>query len=221
MLLAGTGRFQVLWEDDKISSEFGILAGVSKASVEEVIRQPTLSGKKRITGRQLLSKAKNCIREVKIILAYWTDFKKNGGFPSGKNFDDALKFCVESVRSERYSNLEKDDISDSDSEEEAPPPAKKSKPAESKENESDNEYNDNEDDEEEEGDVEYGSTKSFSPPALLTFMLLGPYGVDAFGFELSAAFSVDTEGIEENAKTGMYNTKSMKEEKKNITDQAR
>ena len=52
-------------------------------------------------------------------------------------------------------------------------------------------------------------------------MLLGPYGSDSYGFDLSAVFTMDTEGIEENAKSGMYNTKSIKEEKKVATDLAR
>ena len=69
---------------------------------------------------------------------------------------------------------------------------------------SDNE--DAEDEDEDNDSVEYVSKKKLVPPALVTFMLLGPYGVSSYGFEISAAFSVDTEAIEENAKTGMYNT---------------
>ena len=49
-------------------------------------------------------------------------------------------------------------------------------------------------------------------------MLLGSYGCEAYGFPVSAVFSIDTEAIEENANTGMYNTKSMKEEKKAAAD---
>jgi hypothetical protein len=97
------------------------LGGISKESVKEVINLPTLSGKKRITGRQLLSKAKASVRESKVLLAYWTDYKKNGGFPSGKNEEDALLFCVESVSTEHQHNLEKEEDSDDEDEDDEPP----------------------------------------------------------------------------------------------------
>ena len=67
-------------------------------------------------------------------------------------------------------------------------------------------------------EVEYVAMKTSSTPAMVTFMLLGPYGVKAYGFEVSSAFIVDTEAIEANAKTGMYNTKLIKEEKKVAID---
>ena len=94
-LLDGTGRYRVLWEDDVIIPEFGILAGISKDSVMEYIHQPTLSGgRKYINGRQLIDKAKASIKDCKILLAYWNEFKKSGGFPSGKTEKDALAFCL-------------------------------------------------------------------------------------------------------------------------------
>lgn len=63
--------------------------------------------------------------------------------------------------------------------------------------------------------------KKYIYPALVTFMLLGPTGTAAYGFPISAAFSIDTEAIEDNSKSGMYNTKSMKEEKKVVADASR
>jgi hypothetical protein len=89
MFLNGTGRYTVLWEtmtkekSDRIAPGFGPISGLSRGSIEEVIRAPTLSGKKRIDGRQLLSKAKNALKESKILLAFWGEFVKMG-MPSGK-----------------------------------------------------------------------------------------------------------------------------------------
>ena len=101
LLLNGSGRYKVLWEDGQIKAGFGILSGASKEAVKDIINQPTLTGgRKRIDGRQLLAKAKAAIKESKILLAYWTDYTKNGGFPSGKNEEDALLFCTESVSTE-------------------------------------------------------------------------------------------------------------------------
>ena len=110
----GNNRYKVLWDGDKIGSGFGILSGVTKDSIKEIINMSTLSGRKRITGRQLLSKAKASIKEAKVLLAYWTDYTRNGGFPSGKNEEDALEFCKESVTSEHQHNMEKEDDTDDD-----------------------------------------------------------------------------------------------------------
>ena len=94
-------KIQILWEDGQIKAGFWILSGASKEAVKDIINQPTLTGgRKRIDGRQLLAKAKAAIKESKILLAYWTDYTKNGGFPSGKNEEDALLFCTESVSTE-------------------------------------------------------------------------------------------------------------------------
>lgn len=62
---------------------------------------------------------------------------------------------------------------------------------------------------------------NFYPAALVLFMLYGPYGVGQYGMELSAAFSVDTDGIEDTAKNGNMNIKSIKEEKKKEDDKIR
>lgn len=89
LLLNGSGRYKVLWEDDRFKPGFGILSGISKESIKNIVNQPTLTGgRNNINGRQLLSKAKASIKDVKILLAFWTDFTKSGGFPSGKNEDD-------------------------------------------------------------------------------------------------------------------------------------
>lgn len=221
-LLNGIGRYKVLWEDDKIKAEFGILNGVSKDSVREIINQPTLSGRKRITGRQLLLKARESLRESKILLAYWNDFTKNGGFPSGKNEDDALEFCKESLSTERQQNLEKDDDTDDD-EDDDELSASQGRPINKTQKnnrvgDSDDEDAEDEGSDDGEKEIEQVSRRFYNSPALLTFMLLGPYGCEAYGFPVSAAFTIDTEGIEENAKNGMYNTKSIKEEKKVATD---
>ena len=226
-LLNGNNRYKVLWDGDKIGSGFGILSGINKDSIKKIINMPTLSGRKRITGRQLLSKAKASIKEAKVLLAYWTDYTRNGGFPSGKNEEDALEFCKESVTAEHQHNMEKEDDTDDDEEEDEPPvsqsrvltqPLKNRRVVESdtEEPEAEDEGSDDEDNEK-----EFVSKRIYNPPALVTFMLLGPYGCEAYGFPVSAVFSIDTESIEENAKTGMYNTKSMKEEKKAAADLVR
>jgi hypothetical protein len=123
-------------------------------------------------------------------------------------------------------NLEKEELSEEEEEEDEDPPISQGRattqPLKNNrvvESDDDEDAEDEEDDDNE--DIEFVSKKIHNPPALLTFMLLGPYGVDAYGFEVSAAFSMDTEGIEENAKTGQYNTKSMKEEKKIVADKVR
>lgn len=214
LLLNGSGRYKVLWEDDRIKPGFGILTGVSKEAVKDIINQPTLAGgRKRITGRQLLAKAKASIKESKVLLAYWSDFTKNGGFPSGKNEEDALLFCIESVSTEHQQNMEKEDGTEDDEEDEEHPISqsrvstqslRKNRVVDSENEDAEAEDEGNSDNE---GDIEYISKSLYNPPALLTFMLLGPYGCEAYGFPVSAAFSIDTESIESNAKTGQYNTK--------------
>jgi hypothetical protein len=232
----GTGRFRVLWDDDKIRPEFGILAGLSKDAIRKVISYSTLTNgaKKRITGRQLVIKAKASIKDCKVLLAYWNDYTKNGGYPSGKNETDALTFCIESVATENTQNMEKEGDTEDEDEEDEPAvtqPLRSAKPlseirrsvveSDEEENEDDAEAEDEGDEEEDDNDTGYISRKSVFPAALVTFMLLGPYGTAAYGFEISAAFTMNTKAIEENAKTGMYNSKSMKEEKKAAMDLTR
>jgi hypothetical protein len=64
-------------------------------------------------------------------------------------------------------------------------------------------------------------TPNFYPAALLLFMLYGPYGVGYYGMEVSPAFSMDTEGIDESTKNGNMNTNSIKEEHRKDNDKAR
>ena len=137
--------------------------------MKDIIRQPTLSGRKRITGRQILTKAKACIMDCKIFLAYWTDFTKNGGFPSGT---DALAFCIESVVTEHQQNLEKEDDSsdsDDDSDDEDDPPVSqwkaKTQPLRVNRSiiESDGEDAEDEGDDDEES-IEYVSKRIHIPP---------------------------------------------------------
>ena len=52
----------------------------------------------------------------------------------------------------------------------------------------------------------------------MTSVLLDPHSCEAYCFPLLSAFSSDTESTEKIAKTGQYNTKSMKEEKRVATD---
>lgn len=231
LLLNGSGRYKVLWEDDRIKPGFGILSGISKESIKNIVNQPTLTGgRNNINGRQLLSKAKASIKEVKILLAYWTDFTKGGGFPSGKNEEDALLFVSESIAMEHQQNMEKEDDTDDDEEDDSPPvaqalaltqPLRTNKRVVDSDNDEAEVGGDNNESSDESSVEELVQKKKYISPALVTFMLLGPYGTAAYGFPISACFSIDTEAIEDNSKSGMYNTKSMKEEKKVVDDASR
>lgn len=211
LLLNGTGRYKVLWEDDRIKPGFGILSGVSKESIKNIVNQPTLTGgRNNINGRQLITKAKDCIKEVKILLAFWTDFTKSGGFPSGKNEDDALLFVTESIATEHKQNIEKEDDTDDDDEDDAPPlplalnqPHLKNKRVVDSDNEEAEREDFNDGSSDESSVEEFVQKKKYISPALVTFMLLGPYGTAAYGFPISAAFSIDTESIEDNSKSGI------------------
>jgi hypothetical protein len=119
MFLNGTGRYTVLWEtmtkekSDRIAPGFGPISGLSRGSIEEVIRAPTLSGKKRIDGRQLLSKAKNALKESKILLAFWGEFVKMG-MPSGMTEVDALKYVVDRAFEEKSAEGDDEEEDDDD-----------------------------------------------------------------------------------------------------------
>ena len=220
MFLSGQGRYRVMWDNGRISDDFGNVAGLSRNAIEEVIRLPTLSGKKQITGRQILLKAKAVVREAKVLLAYWVDYTKNGGFPSGKNEDDALEYVHEQSAIENEQRKERDDEDDDDDDEEltqprAPANGRSNQPVDS-DSENDEEFSPDDNNEVEEV-IGHSSHKYYSP-AMLTFMLMGPYGKDRYGFDISPLFSMDTDGIEELAKTGSLNVKSIKEEKKKEDD---
>lgn len=98
--LEGNGRFNVLWDDGKISSGFGPLTGLSHESLSDLIRRPTLIGTTLITGRQILEKAKACLLESKKFLAYWKEFLVNDQFPSGTNEDNALRYVFKRAQEE-------------------------------------------------------------------------------------------------------------------------
>ena len=232
-----------------IADGFGPISGLSRSSIEEVIRCPTLSGKKRINGRQLLYKAKIALRESKILLAYWNEFVKNG-MPSGMTEVDALKYVVQRAFEEKTGENDEGDEEEDDNEEEERPVRQNIQSFTVLESRVDS---DSEDDEGESLDTqtmeafidgyihEAGEDghdvdeiknvesniqqpirdPSFYPAALVLFMLYGPYGVGQYGLELSTAFSIDTEGIDDLAKNGSMNIKSIKEEKKKEDDKAR
>ena len=63
--LAGNDGFHILWDSGRIASGFGNLSGLSLASIEDVIYKPTLKGKAIITGRQILDKARDALKEAK------------------------------------------------------------------------------------------------------------------------------------------------------------
>lgn len=198
------------------------MAGVTKESCRKYINCSTLTGNRnRISGRQLLGKAKDAIKDCKVLIAYWNDYSKSGGFPSGKNENDALLFCVESVTTENTKNLEKEEDTEDDEEEDdttavpKPLPIKRNTVVDSDDDAADEDEDDDEDDNDEE---KYFVKKTTSPSAMVTFMLMGPYSALAYGFEVCSAFSINTEAIEAIAKTGAYNTKSIKEEKKAAVD---
>jgi hypothetical protein len=121
MFLNGQGRYTVLWESmnrensDVIGEGFGPISGLSRRSIEDVIRSPTLSGNKRINGRQLLTKAKVALREAKVLLGFWSEFTRNG-MPSGMDESDALKHVLKRAFQEK--SAECGDIDDDDDDEE-------------------------------------------------------------------------------------------------------
>ena len=254
MFLNGQGRYSVLWETmnreggDTIAEGFGPISGLSRRSIEEVVRSPTLSGNKKINGRQLMSKAKVALREAKVLLGYWTEYTRNG-MPSGMNETDAIKHVLNRAFQEK--SAECDDNDDYDDDEDVTVPATNVKQrALSAMNE--NVDSDSENDEGEEPNQlsmdnflnAYGEpiedegmfdgavavnedsseetrTPNFYPAALLLFMLYGPYAVEHYAMEVSPAFSIDTEGIDESTKNGKMDTNSIKEEHKKDNDKAR
>ena len=123
MMLAGQGRFRVLWESSssssgssRIANGFGCLSGLDKASISKAILMSTLSGGKLIDGRMILAKARTALLEAKKLLAFWMEFLNNGQFPSGTNEEDALQHVFNRAYSEI--SVELDDDNDDDNEEE-------------------------------------------------------------------------------------------------------
>ena len=117
MFLNGQGRYSVLWEtmnregSDTIAEGFGPISGLSRRSIEEVVRSPTLSGNKKINGRQLISKAKVELREAKVLLGYWTEYTRNG-MPSGMNETDATKHVLNRAFQEKSAECDHNDDDD-------------------------------------------------------------------------------------------------------------
>ena len=278
MFLNGKGRYAVLWEtmnsenSDVIAEGFGPISGISRKSIEDVVRRSTLSGKKEIDGRQLLSKAKVALKDAKILLSYWYEFIRNG-MPSGKDETDALKYVLNRAFEER--SQERDDDDEDDEDLVAPVPVTQQviwstqndnnvhyeddnanvSPIVVQQNrrsgQDDNNDSDSENDDQSIDDFlnDYEERKAFQdnvndgmlddvvdnveesyrpsrgpnfyPAALVLFMLYGPYGVGQYGMEISPAFSIDTEGIDEVGKGGKFNTKSIKEEKTKDDDKER
>lgn len=61
----------------------------------------------------------------------------------------------------------------------------------------------------------------FFPPSWVLFMLYGPYGVSRYEFEVSSAFTMDTDAIEEAARNGNLSEKSIRKAKRVEADTAR
>ena len=208
MFLNGQGRYGILWEtmnresSDVIAEGFGPISGISRRSIEDVIRSPTLSGNKRINGRQLMSKAKVALREAKVLLGFWSEFTRNG-MPSGMDESDALKHVLNRAFQEK--SAECDDNDDDDDDEEIEETC-------GEEVEDEGIHGD---------EMEPTRSPTFYPAALLLFMLYGPYGVAVYGLEVSPAFTMDTDGIDELTKNVKMNTNSIKEEHKKDNDRAR
>ena len=76
------------------------LSGLSRASIEEVIYKPTLKGKTIITGRQILDKARDALKEAKKYLAFWMEFLVDGSMPSGMTEVNALQHVMKRAAEE-------------------------------------------------------------------------------------------------------------------------
>ena len=98
--LAGNDRFHILWDAGRIASGFGNLSGLSLASIEDVIYKPTLKGKTIITGRQILDKARDALKEAKKYLAFWMEFLVDGSMPSGMSEVNALQHVMKRAAEE-------------------------------------------------------------------------------------------------------------------------
>ena len=104
--LTGQGRFDVLWEDDRIASGFGDLSGLRRDSIDDSIRNATLRGAHILSGRQIFDKAKQAVCEAKKFLAYWNEFLVNGSMPSGMTEENALKHVLKRAMEESSCEVE-------------------------------------------------------------------------------------------------------------------
>lgn len=222
--LLGNGRFRIIWDDDRIISGLGYISGVSKASCKSVLKMSTLSARNLINGRQILTKGKVAVKEAKKLLAFWMEYLINGKMPSGKNEDDALKYVIRRAREETSVEVIDDDEDDADdggnTQEENVKDDLEEEDAVNELADADNEdddatfkdedkddipnFSDSEEDEKSEAKGKPAKKSptiesTFLPPSLLLFILYGPYGVAAYGLDISTALSMDTTGIDEQA----------------------
>jgi hypothetical protein len=201
-----------------------------------------LKGNTLITGRQIVDKAKLALNEAKKLLGYWMEFLVNGQMPSGKNEDDALQYVLD--RAYQETSVEHDDDNDSiagsDGEntlnteiaqnEDVEAEIEEEKERETSDSGSDCD-GDNADEmngmsrrqeKESNGGVrENRAPPNFFPPAMLLFIMYGPYGVSVFNLELSSGLTVDTRAIEEIAGNKMLNTESIRSSKARENDNMR
>lgn len=237
MMLAGEGRFRVLWESSsstssadssRIANGFGCVSGLDKSTISRAISLSTLTGKKVIDGRQILDKAKAALLEAKKLLGYWMEFLYNGQFPSGMNEEDALQHVFNRAYEDQSLELEDDnDEEEEDEEEEDGEPEGTIRDDQSNiegddgmTHRDDNEYSGNGGNQDRTEAFTQLKKKqplrhsdaplSFFPPAMLLFILYGPFGVGYYNLELSPALSMNTEAIDEAAIDGSMNVKSIK-----------
>ena len=222
LFLAGNGRFRVLWDDDRIISGLGYISGISKATCKAILGYSTLSKKNLLNGRQIHEKAKAALMEAKKLLAYWMEFLVNDQMPSGKDEEDALKYVIRRAREETSVELVDDDeepandglntqeetvkeeidYDEADNDEEEPD--NEDTNIKREDVDSDPDFFDSEEDEKPIVEKTVSAKKTvrestFLPAALLLFILYGPFGVAAYGLEISSALSMDTVGIDEQA----------------------
>ena len=110
--LDGKGRFAVLWDEDKITSGFGDLSGLSHDLLEYSVLRPTLKAPHIICGRSILEKARACIKDSKKYLAYWMEFLVDDKLPSGMSEENALSYVVKRAKATTSVEVVGDDEAD-------------------------------------------------------------------------------------------------------------
>jgi hypothetical protein len=226
------GKFRVLWEytcgemTSTITEGFGPISGLSRKSIAKVIQLSTQSGKKQLDGRSILKKVNAALAECKILLAYWMDFLVAGNMPSGMNEEDALQYVLNRSYAENKAVLDDDDervdesVDDNDPKKDAKQDDDSSEKSSAKDGaeESDNEGSDSVDQSVEEP---HNAPYDYFPVSWILFLLYGPYGVLHYQFDISSAFTMDTDAIEELARDGKMSEKSIRQAKAIEADQAR
>jgi hypothetical protein len=233
MFLEGQGRFRVIWNAGRIVNGFGTFSGIAIETLEKAISRPTLKGTTLITGRQLLDKAKEALSEAKKLLGFWMEFMNNGSLPSGMNEEYALQYVL--FRAFQESSSERGDRGDDDdSVEEIETNVTNAQFNDNfdetlfdglgdVENVGDGDSDSGSDREEAPAVIgpvaglkekkRYDVPHNFLPPAMLPFILYGPYGVGVYNLEISAVLNMDTKGIEESSLSKTMNAESLKESK--------